>query len=345
MPAPRRATVAPVTSGGSVNFGDDSFYSGGLGLPEGLYAFEFYTQIFQPTKQNGQPAGAAFLAVMGVPYPINEDGTPSAEAHEPVPFGLGTKSHASFTPSADGKGLDAVPGGTGIGVNDMCNWAIFRESLKAAGMPPGFITNDFSVLDGIWVRTRNIPEPEERKNLRNSSKGKTGEAALNAAGAAAEPDRNRTVVTVLEVLAGGWLDGGGIPDATAPITAAAPAAGRRPVARAAAAPAPAAPARPTPGRRPAPVAAAPAVAADFTEEDVKNAAAEGLGAWIGKPANAKGGMLIGLKTNAFTHVQTAYGDDLAQAASEMFIQDAAALDALLGELGYRINGARFEVVG
>lgn len=337
MPAPRRAAAPIVKKGGSVNFGEDSFYFGGLGLPEGLYAFEFYTQIFQPTKQNGQPSGASFLAVMGVPYPINEDGTPAAEAHEPVPFGLGQKTHLSFTPSEDGKGLESVPGGTGVGVNDMCNWAIFRESLKAVGMPPGFLTNDFGVLDGIWIRTRNIPEPEDRKNLRNSSKGKTGEAALNASAQPDQPERNRTVVTAMEVLAGGWLDGGGIPDATA-----APAAPARvpakPVGRVAAAP----PARPAPGRRPAAPAAPAPPAADFTEEDVKNAAAEGLGAWIAK--NATGGMVVGLKTNAFTFISTTYGEDLAQAASEMFLQDAPSLDGLLGEIGYRLNGAKFEVI-
>lgn len=340
MAVVRRAAAAParaVQVGGSVNFGDDSFYLGGLGLPEGNYAMEFHSQMFQPTKQNGQPANTpAFLAVMVTAYPIDAAGNPiaGAEATE-HPLGCGTKTHESFVPSADGKGFEAVPGGSGIGMNENCNWSLFRKSLLNSGLPPGTLTNDLSVIDGLWAHTRNIPEPEERKAFR-TKKSATGEAALQQANAAAaEPERGKMCLIVTEILEGGkpWEGTGGLPGE-------APAPAARVQAR------PAAPRAVAPAARKVAAPVAQAEPAEMTEDDLKAAALNGMGEVLStKPL---GCFKVALSTGTFAAVSAAYkdqgGDDIAGAVIETYFQDNATLDILLGELGYRMNGAKVEPI-
>lgn len=343
MPPVRRAParVALVQSaGGAVNFGDDSFYLGGLGLPEGDYATTYHTQMFQPVRQNGQPTGQPFLCVMLTAYPIDKagNGIPGTEPTE-HPLGCGQKAHESFVPSADGKGFEPVAGGSGIGMNENCNWALYRKSFLDAGLPPGTLTNDLSVIDGTWVHTRNIPEPEERKNFRKPAA--TSEAALRAMQAAvggtanAEPQRNRVCVTVNEILEGGkpWEGSGGIPEE-------APAGARV-----------AAPARPAAARAPAPAARGrvaappPADAEGMSDDELKTAAINGISTVLLK--NPTGCFKVALSTGTFAAVAEAYkdqgGEDVAGAVIETYFQDAAVLDTLLGELGYRTNGAKVEV--
>lgn len=342
MPPVRRAAgrQAPIqTSGGTVNFGDDSFYLGGLGLPEGNYATTYHTQMFQPVKQNGTPTGAAFLAVMMTAYPIDKEGNaiPGAEPSE-HPLGCGTKSHESFVPSADGKGFETVAGGSGIGMNENCNWSIYRKSLVNAGLPPGTLTNDLTIIDGTWVHTRNIPEPEERKSFRKPAA--TGEAALRAAqGLApdAEAQRNRVCVTVVEILEGGkpWEGTGGIPEEAPAGPAARPSAPARPAPRAAA-----------PAVRGRVAAPPPPSNGEVTDEDLKVAAINGVSAVLMKAPN--GIFKVGLSTGTFQAVAEAYkdngGDDMAAAVIETYFQDNNVLNTLIGELGYRVNGAKVEPV-
>lgn len=335
--AVRRAAAPPppVAAGGSVNFGDDNFYSGGLGLPEGDYALGFHTQMFQPTKQTGQPVGQPFLCVMLTAYPIDANGALIGEPSE-HPLGVGRKAHMSFVPSADGKGFDAVPGGPSAGMNDMTNWSIFRKSMRDCGLPDGILANDLSVLDGIWVHTRNVPEPEGRRELRSQ----TGEAALNAAGQ--EDNRTRMVPTVVEIKANGkpWEGTGGIPgEQAAPAAAAAP--GRR------VAPKPAAPAVAA-GRRIAPAApVAPAAnghADEISHEELMAAALDGMTDFLVKPANANGATKIALRAGSFTELTKKYGDDMATAVVETFFVDDATLDTVINQLGYRVFGPKVIVM-
>lgn len=338
MAVRRQAPPPPVQAGGSVNFGEDTFYSGGLGLPEGDYALGFHTQMFQPTKQNGQPVGQPFLCVMLTAYPIDSNGALIGEISE-HPLGVGRKAHMSFVPSTDGKGFDAVPGGPATGMNDMTNWSIFRKSMRDCGLPDGILANDLTVLDGIWVHTRNVPEPEERTALRSS----TGEAALRAASGQAEDNRVKLIPTVVEIKANGkpWEGTGGIPGETAP---AATPAGRR------VAPRTAAPAAAAPGsRRIAPGAQAQAPAGnghatDVSDEDMMNAALEGLTDFLVKPANANGVTKVALRAGAFTELSKKQGDEMAQAVVETFFSDDAMLNSVLNQLGYKVFGPRVIVV-
>jgi hypothetical protein len=319
------ARSAPPKSGGSVTFGEDSFYTGGLGLPEGKYAMEFNTQMFQPTKQNGQPVGSPFLCVMATCYPIDETGALVGEPSE-HPFSCGRKAHESFVPSADGKGFDAVPGGTSVGMNDMTNWSLFRKSMRDCGLPEGVLQNDLTVIDGIWVQTKNVPEPEGRKELRSA----TGEAALMG-GQPGQEQRSRTVPVVTEILAKPWEGQGGIPDGNAAPAAApqrrqasaAPAA--KPAARRAAAPPP--PPAETNGE-------------EVSDEQLMEAAMEAMTDFLATPQNAAGATKLALRNGTFAAAQQKYGDDMAQAVIETFFADDAALNSVLNQLDFRTFGPK-----
>lgn len=329
MAPPRRAAAPPPppVTGGSVNFGEDTFYSGGLGLPEGDYAMTFHTQMFQPTKQNGTPTGQAFLAVMATAYPIDAAGNLLGEPSE-HPLGCGRKSHESFVPSEDGKGFDAVPGGTGVGMNDQTNWAIFRKSLVDCGLPAGTLTNDLGVLDGIWVHTRNVPEPEDRKSLRKA--GATGEAALAAQQGQAEDTRTKLIPVVTEILAKGkpWEGTGGIPEET-----------KGPPAKTARV----MPIRPGTVRRGAPPPPPAQPDGEVTEEDLMAAALEGVTAHLSKPANVNGCNKVQLRTGVFAEIQKKQGDDMANAVLETFFNSDEAVNSVINQLGYQTSGIRIIV--
>lgn len=321
--ARRVNTPPPAPAGGSVNFGGDGFFTGGLGLPEGNYAVTFGTQMFQATKADGTASRVPpFLAVMGTFYPI--DPQSGALIGEPIehPMGCGSAAHESFVPSADGKGFDAVPNGKAQGMWNLSAFGIFFDSLKNAGLPPGLITSSFEPLDGIWIHTQNIPEPEEKRAFSKRARAKTGAAAMS--GQEDDTDRVRLVTVVTEILEGGkpWEGSGGIPDAEAAPKAPARVAARpgpRPVAQTA-----------RPAARPAP-APAPAPEED-TATAALNACAEVLGA---KP---NGLTKVALKTEAFAATKKTYGDDVAQAVMSDFLQSDETLNMILGELGFSIQG-------
>ena len=323
MAVARRVTPPAPPSGGSVNFGGDGFFTGGgLGLPEGDYAVTFHTQMYQPTKQDGTPSKTpAFLAVVGTFYPIDRSGTRIGEPEE-HPFGCGSKAHESFLPSPNGKGFVAVPGGKGNGMWSLSNFGIFFDSLKNAGLPPGLVTSSFEPMDGIWVHTRNIPEPEEKRaaTLKARSKSKTGMAGMMSNNQQADDDRGPGICVVVdEILEGGrpWDGSGGIPDEQA----AAPKTPPAPKGRGAATKPP----------------ATPPPAADATDEEtVGNAALDAVSTVLG--AKPGGLTKLALKTEAFTACKKAAGDDVAQAVMEGYLQDDATLAAVLEQLGYKLAG-------
>lgn len=340
--APRRAPVRvaapppPVQSGGSVNFlGDDTFYFGGLGLPEGDYVTYYHTQIFQPTKQNGQPSGTpAFLAVMLTPYPINKAGE-IGEPMEAIPLGCGRKAHLSFMPSADSKGFEPVPGGPSGGLAGSTNWNLFRSSLKECNGGPLPASNDLSVIDGVWVHIQNIPEPEERKNF---GKGRKTEAQIlaEANGEVVEETQDRgpkMVPTVTEILEGGkpWEGGGGLGQvAPAPVAVARPAVVGHPVVTV--------PAR----RSPVPPPPPPPVEeeAALSDEDLAIIAMQGATDYLTATAKAANwsGTSIQLRTGVFAAVAKAQGNDIANAVLEMYFGSEENVNVLINPLGFKQAG-------
>lgn len=319
MALARRVTAPAAPAGGSVNFGGDGFFTGALGLPEGNYAVTFAYQMFTPTKQDGTPTRTPpFLAVMGTFYPI--DPATGASLGEPTehPLNCGMKAHESFLPSEDGMGLVAVPNGKSVGMWNYSSWGMFFDSLKNAGLPPGLVTSSLEPLQGVWLHTMSIPEPEEKKRAAKKARATTGAAAMM--GGAQEEDRDRQMTVVSEILEGGkpWEGTGGIPaEAPAPAPKVAPKAAPR-------------------GRTATP--ATPAAVDPSDEEAIGNATLEALSAVLG--ANPAGMMKVALKTQAFAAAKKAVGDEMAQAVMNTYLQADDTLGAALEELGYVIAGLK-----
>lgn len=316
----RRATAPPPAppAAEGVAFGSLGFYSGGFDLPESDYAMEHSVQMYQPRKKDGSAVGSPFLAVVLTAYPLS-GGEPVQ--HE---ISMGAKAALSFVPNETGKGLLPVPGGPSASLSDQTNWGIYLKSLYDSGLDVGIFTNDLTVLDGIHVHTQNIPEPESRKQLRSQ----TGEAAMQ--GAPEARTRNITVVTEIKDDGKPWEGTGGLPDGqakAAPAKAkatpvAAPAAVRRPVA--------------------VPVAAA---TEDVTEQDIEDAALQGITSVLEQEKNANGCSKLMLRTGTFGHVEKAISNDMAQAVTDTYFGSDATLSTLLSKLGYSVSGAKIVVVG
>lgn len=338
--APARRAAAPTRQAApaapAVNFGESSFYSGMMMMPEGDYALYHDIRMHAFTKKDGVTKGVEDLGVMVTAYPLN-----GGEPHEQF-YRMGRKAKESFAPNmalvvtdADGvercKGIQAIPGSSGTGLSGMTNWDLYRKSLLDCGLPEGVFTNDISVLDGLWAHIQNQPAPAERKQFGSKTAEREGEEEQKG------PD---LVPVVTEILQGGepWNGGGGLPDAASAPAPKAPAA--RPAAARAAAPAArtAAPARRAPA--PAPVEeeeAAEEAAGEVTEESVAQAALEGITAVLEKDGKP---MKIKVKTGTFSHVQKLYGDEMAQAVSET-LNDEGQLKQLMASAGYKLVGAQF----
>lgn len=321
---------APVQDAEAVNFGDLEFYvsgGGGLNLPPGLYAMEHEVLMFLPRKKDNTPSGTpAFLAAKLIAHPINEDGTPveEGEVHETI-LSMGSKAHESFQPGADGKSLRRVPNPKFPNALADTNWQLYLKSLYDCGLPRGIFSNDFTVLDGIWVRTDLQAAPAKRKEYQGRG---TGAAAAQNQQGQEKKQYDDKVVVVVDILDGGkpWEGGGGIPEADAKPTAkksAGPAGKSKATA--------AAPAGKKTGK--------PAVAAEEEGDDeaVKTAAMDAIGTVLSKKAN-KGGMK---KAKLRMEVFGAIGEedeDMAQAVADTIFADEDQLSGVLEELGFELRG-------
>lgn len=319
MAGPRRVAPAPAVvqppppAASGLMFGDLDFYVGGFTLPEGRYALEFDVRMHAGTKADGTPAGPARLGIMIGAYPLT--GGPASNQF----LSLGSKAHLSFAPDPNtGKGLVSVPGGPGANANNKTNWFLFLKSLYDCGLPAGIFQNDLTTIDGIWVQTQNIPEPEERKGF---GAAKTGEAVEEKRGPSLIP-------IVTEILDGGkpWEGSGGfegLGEEAAPATPATPAARVAPKA-------PGAPIRPAAVAPAAPAAEAPA------DEDTLTSAINGISAVL--EANPKGCTKLLLRTGTFKAVSGSAGAEVANAVLNQFFGTDAALNSVLGSVGYVVQG-------
>ena len=306
--------VTPATDAGP-NFGALDFYSGGFLLAPGLYAMMHDIVMHQPTDaKTNVPKGPARLGVMLSATPITETGEKAGEPQQQF-LSMGTKAHESYLPNESGKGLQAVIGGPG-NVTNKANWWYYLESLYNSGLPQGIFTNDVSVLDGVWVRTDNIPEPEERKGYAKAPA--TGEVQQD------EVRGNNKMPVVTEILDGGkpWEGSGGVPEGEVAAAkpgpkAVAPKTGPKPVAKVTA-------------KAPAPVEA--------DDEAVKVAAINGITSVLEKAQYQNGCPKIILKTGTFKAVTEGEGGDMAQSVQNTFFASDEALNALLNEMGYALAG-------
>lgn len=303
MPAPRtRPTAVPPTADG-LNFGSLDFYSGGFTLPKGRYALEFNVIMRSMTRADGSQVGKPRLGVMINAHPLD-----GGDPHEQF-MSMGSKADISFAPNPAGKGVVSIPGAPATTAPRNTNWNIFLKSLYDCGLPKGIFQNDISVLDGIWVQTDLIPEPEERKSYGSTE---TGEAQSEARAPGLIP-------VVSEIIDGGkpWEGGGGF---SSPAPAAAPS---KPAAKVA------------PGRPVAVAAPAPA-SSDVDNEDVTTAAISGISAVL--EAEPNGTSKLKLRMGAFKSVTASAGAEMAQAVIDTCFTSDEVLNGLLGQLGYTVVG-------
>lgn len=299
-----------------VNIGDlDTDYSAGGGLPEGDYVLTFDVMMEPDRKDGVSRKQASRLGVLLTATPVNTTTGEPIDEPKTKFYSFGGKAHLSFAPDPNtGKGIVAIPGGAGAQPTNKSNWAYLLKSLYDSGMPKGVFTNDFTVLDNIWVHMHEVPEPEDRKSFKKSAA--TGEAALDTA---EEPQGNGKMSIVSEIKGGvDWWE------AETPATPAPKAAGPKPVVKAVA---------------PAKKAAAPAAA---EEVDVAEAAINAIGSVIEASPNGVAKLL--LKTKTFTAVKEAHGDDVAQAVIDGYFGSDADLNGLLNTLGYAVTGQQVKPI-
>lgn len=320
MAGPRRmAPPPPPPAVEGVNFGSLGFYAGGgFSLPKGKYALEFNAIMFAPVNAAGV-AQKARLGVQLVAYPL-EGGDPTEQF-----LSMGSRADQSFAPNNTGKGLTPIPGGPASTLQRNTNWNLFLKSLYDCGLPEGIFTNDLSVLDGVWVQTDLVPEPEERKGY---GQAKTGEAEAQE-----ERRGSGLIPSVAEILEGGkpWEGGGGFP-AAVPVAPAAPSRV-------------AAPARAAAQTRPAMAprtAAIPVAVEQAGDDDVMTAAVNGMTTVL--EAEPNGTSKLKLRTGTFKAVGAASGNEMAQAVIDTYFGSDENLNTVLGQLGYGVQGSNIKPV-
>lgn len=294
-----------------VGFGDLGFYSSGFQLPEGDYAMEHEVRVHAYTKQDGS-RGQEMLGVLLKAYPL-AGGDPVEQF-----LSMGRKAMLSFMPDAEtGKKLVAIPGGPSGSLAGMTNWNLYLKSLYDCGLPAGLFTNDISVLDGIWVHTQNVPEPEGRKSLG----AQTGEVAQEAQ----RGPQMTLVVTEIKDDGKPWENGGGVPEVEAE------------------APAPKAVVKPGPKAMVKPVVAksvtkkaAPVVEEPAGDEETLTVATEAAQVLLEK--NPNGMLRLGFRTTLFSAVKKTHGDEMADAVISTFLEDEEQLNGLVGQFGYSVQG-------
>lgn len=292
-------------------FGDLLGFYGGSNflLPEGDYiALKHEIAMWSPPNAtNAKPK----LCVM-ITFKHRND--PDAEERT-EPYSMGTSAHLSWAPNPDtGTGIVPVAGGPASSLPTTSNWGVYLKSLYDSGLDPGVFTNDISVLDGMWVHITHIPEPEERKGFAS----KTGEAQAQPA----QP-KKIAVVSLIEEDGKPWEGTGGDVEA-APAKPAVKVNGKvtaiaKPVVKAKAAPEP----EPEP-----------------QDDEHTTAAVSALGTVLAKtpPTMTR----LKLKTDMFK-VLNATDPTTAKAIQETFFASDEALNVILGQVGYEVDGTNVKL--
>lgn len=296
-------------------------YTGSFTLPAGDWAIWFDLMLQQPKE--GSNFNRQRLGVRLSCYPLDK---PGAEPTEQF-LSMGSKAHESFLPSENGKSLVPVVGGPGTMTNKS-NWNLFRDSMYNAGLPDGVMSNDLTVIDGIWLTTAQEAEPEERKGFGGTETGEVAQTANRAGG---------KIPVAIAIIEGGmpWEGGGGLPEA-------------KPATRPGPKPTPAPSARPTPAARPAPArpaaVAAPPPADTGDEDAVTTAAVNAVGAMLGEEKYANGIPKLILKTGVFKAIEKSEGKEMAQAVAEAYFKTDDLMVSLLEQIGYTLAGTTVKAV-
>jgi hypothetical protein len=310
--------AAKKTGSAGFNFGNLSGYSAGGGLPEGDYCLNnVHIKMHQSIDPQGVKRGDARLSVMITFIPLTGDGDEVEKA-----YSLGSKAHLSWVPRADGKGIEPVVGGPGTPPNNGTNWALFVKSLLDSGMPEDVLKDDVSALSGTWVHMQNVPEPEERKGFAQAATGEAG-----------QDTRPKTVAIVSEIKENGkpWEGTGGVPAGNLGKGTA------RNVDTASLGKANGSPATPKGA------VAKPVTTSSPSEgEDPLEAAQAAITEVLEKKPEGMNKLM--LKTSTFKVVNENFGQDMAQKVTNEVFGNEKALGAVLGAIGYRLDGANVKPV-
>lgn len=310
--APKKQAAS---SGGGFNFGNLAGYSAGGGLPEGDYCLNNVAiKMYQSIDAQGVKKGEARLSVMITFIPLAGEADEVEKA-----YSLGSKAHLSWVPNSAGTGIEPVVGGPGTPPNNGTNWALFVKSLLDSGMPEDVLKNDVSVLNGTHVHMQNVPEPEERRGFAQAT---TGEAGMD--------NRPKTVAIVSEIKDNGkpWEGSGGVPEGKGGAQSAATssqtkAGGSHATSKAAAA---------------KPVTDSSHSNGDDASESAQAAITEVL------EKKPEGMNKLMLKTSTFKVVNENFGQEMAQRVTNEVFGNEKVLGAVLGAIGYRIDGANVKPV-
>lgn len=180
-------------------------HGGNFELAEGDYIWtNLEVRMFDGWDGKQEARLGVMITLVPLDNPDAKPLTAIGQEHEgSIFYSMGTKAALSFSPNAEGTGIEAVPGGTGK-IPDSSNWIILAKSLRDSGLPKGTATNDVSVLIGIHVHMMNVPEPEERKGFQSN----TAEVAADRK----QYKRNIAIVSEIKEDGKPWEGTGGIPD-------------------------------------------------------------------------------------------------------------------------------------
>lgn len=312
--AVQKNTAPPVEG---AMFGDLGFYGGGSFLiPEGSYIAKNHEVMNWAHQKAKDPKPK-----LGVMITFKSRTDPDAAEIDQF-YSMGTSAHLSWAPNPEtGKGVVPIAGGPGTSLPTSSNWGVYISNLYQSGLEQGVFTNDISVLDGVWVQIAHIPEPEERKGFAS----KTGEAA---------PQQRTTpnkiaVVSLIEEDGKPWEGTGGDVAPAAPAKAAPKTAVKAgPVAVKTA---PKAAAKSAPAPEPA----------ESDDDALKSAAVSGLGEVLAStpPTMTR----LKLRTELFKNLSKADADT-AKGVIDTFFANDDALNSILGDVGYQVQGSNIVLV-
>jgi hypothetical protein len=320
-PTPNYALQQAPQQAGGVDFLDMSFYSGGFLVPKGNYVItSVQVRIFKGERQQ---AGQERLGVMITLVPLAD---PREESKHEQFYSMGSKMHLGYMPNATGTGIVPIPNAAGVSAPGSTNWALFLKTLYDCGMPKGWGTNDSTKLEGIWVYITHVDEPAEREGFTS-----------NTTEFQAQQRAPRKIAVVGEILQGGmpWAGGGGWPDKPVNHPTQVNGAPGLPINS------PLPPSLQTQGllqsqsNVPAPP---PPAGVDMVS--YMTIAQHTIGEILENAAKQKVYTLqrLAVRNDAFNLMKAKYGEQSAGTVLQQVFDTAGVLDAVLGDIGYVVNG-------
>jgi len=145
---------------GGVSIRPSDFVEGGVvPVDRNLIWEECRFELFEYKKKDGTVVATTTAARISYKDDEGRDYVQQYSASDPE----------RFLPSDDGKTL--VPQGDATTLNLSCNFYLLLNSLVSAGFPEDKLTDDISVLDGLYTHNIGVPEPKRAGLARVAAEG------------------------------------------------------------------------------------------------------------------------------------------------------------------------------